>query len=107
MHVSTELKLLLKDILDHYGREHQLQKFREEAAELFEAIDSYLISHHPADASHMFEEFFDVIAVGIQLCISSSISEDLAKSMITSKAKRQLRRIVEGTDTKERKYDQP
>ena len=75
----------LKYIADHYGKEHQLEKCKEELGELIEAIDS-------ANDEAIIEEIADVEIMTYQLkhlmCADRVV--DLYKDY---KIARQLRRI--------------
>lgn len=77
----------LKYIADHYGKEHQLEKCKEELNELIEAIDS-------RDEESVKEEIADV-EIMINQVKYLMCAERLVELYKDYKIQRQLRRIAE------------
>lgn len=77
----------LKYIADHYGKEHQLEKCKEELNELIEAIDS-------RDEESVKEEIADV-EIMINQVKYLMCAERLVELYKDYKIARQLRRIAE------------
>lgn len=78
----------LRTIADHYGKEHQLEKCKEELNELIEAIDS-------RDEESVKEEIADV-EIMINQVKYLMCAERLVELYKDYKIARQLRRIAEG-----------
>lgn len=75
-----------KEILDHYGAEHQKKKAIEELEELIEALKD-------DDVSEVFEEMADVLVMMEQLMLIYDISIDQLEAVVTYKVTRQLLRM--------------
>jgi mazG nucleotide pyrophosphohydrolase domain len=78
----------LKYIADHYGKEHQLEKCKEEINELIEAIDS-------KDEEAIIEEIADV-EIMIDQVKYLLCAERLVELYKDYKIQRQLTRIAKG-----------
>lgn len=79
-------------IFAHYGMDHQLEKFSEEARELVEAIEAYRATKKPQDFLHLLEEFADVLNVGDQIA-SCTGPWAVINEIREKKIERQLKRI--------------
>lgn len=79
----------LKYIADHYGKEHQLEKCKEELGELIEAIDS-------SDERAIIEEVADVEIMLSQIKYLRDIPNEQVDVIKKYKIQRQLQRIENG-----------
>jgi len=79
---------LLK-IIQHFGKENQLEKLKEELNELLEAIDS-------KNEDEMFKEVIDVIIMAWQLLLIFKKTDDEIDRQVNFKINRTLERIESG-----------
>lgn len=81
----------IKNILFHYGAEHQKQKCIEELNELKQAITGEILGLDTR--GHIIEEYADVAIMLEQLKIMHHITDDEIVNIIDFKLNRQLKRI--------------
>jgi len=81
----------LKRIYNHFGRDNQLAKLKEEMIELYQEIEK--ISTHHKIHDHFFEELADVMIVCHQFYIQY---QSVVEKHVDHKIKRTLKRIRKG-----------
>lgn len=79
----------LSKIYNHFGRDAQIKKLREEVEEFIEALQS-------GNMEHATEEFADVAVVLGGFCVSEPIDDDLFSSTFDYKVDRTDMRIDSG-----------
>lgn len=81
----------IKNILFHYGAEHQKHKCIEELQELRDAVALEILNLDTRE--HIIEEYADVAIMLEQLKIMYHITDDEIVNIIDFKLNRQLKRI--------------
>lgn len=93
------MKEELKQIIEHYGIDHQLRKFNEESLELEEAIikhetlKDYYFKNTNWLKQHIVEELADVTCVLKQFQYHYGIEDKEIEEVMKFKIERQLERI--------------
>ena len=88
--MTHEHKLQCNQIFEHYGEDHQLEKFKEELLECVEAVEAYQENKSEANLTHLAEEMADVRIMLRQL---REIVGDKVDEFVHYKLDRQLKRI--------------
>lgn len=89
----------LKYIADHYGKEHQLEKCKEELNELIEALGG-------SNNTHLVEEIADVEIMISQIKYLRNIPDEQIDVIKKYKTQRQLTRIANGDGAQRVKSEQ-
>lgn len=84
----------IKKIADHFGKNGQLNKFKEEVFELLEACMDY--DTDMGNIEHIEEEIADVLIVLEQLCYLYNVNILNINKNVCMKLKRTEKRILEG-----------
>ena len=98
--VITTVDLRLDIIYNHFGKDRQLVKMREETQELLDALDGFI--QGTDTAKHVAEELGDVELVAQQLINHDVINMATMIRSKTHKVNRTMRRIKSGYYEKER-----
>ncbi len=90
--MTHEHKLQCNQIFEHYGEDHQLEKFKEELLECVEAVTAYQENKSEENRTHLAEECADV---RIMLRQIRNVLGDKVDEFVHYKLDRQLKRIAE------------
>lgn len=88
--MNITMKKALNYIYQHYGKDNQLEKLKEECQELIEAIEDYQIDPNCETWEHVLSEVADVKVVNGQFHLHS---EWIVDREMSEKVIRQLTRI--------------
>lgn len=93
---STERERIIIEIIQHYGKELEIEVAQEELAELIQAISKYKRIKSNKNLNNIIEEISDVFIMINQLVIIFDIPWYDVEKQIDYKLNRQLQRIKEG-----------
>lgn len=92
---STERERSIIEIIQHYGKELQIEVAQEELAELIQAISKYKRLKSNKNLNNIMEEISDVFIMINQLVIIFNIPWYEVENQIDYKLNRQQQRIKE------------